>query len=79
MRAMTSWCNLAKMQPYDSHLLFSDQTAPVLTLPSAKKMEDCFGNLRHYHHKFSLSSPNKHCEKMSIIRIKYSVSLVFTV
>jgi len=37
MRAMSSWCYLAKIQPYDSHLLFSDQIAPVLMFPSAKQ------------------------------------------
>lgn len=32
-----SWCNLAKIQPCDSHLLFSDQISSVLMFSSAKQ------------------------------------------
>jgi hypothetical protein len=56
MRATPSWCNLAKIQPYNSHLLFSDQIAPVVMFPFAKQTKiasEIFviaATISHYHH-----------------------------
>jgi hypothetical protein len=79
MRATPFWCNLAKNSAVRLSRSVLRPDCAGRDVSVCEKDEGCFGNLRHYHHKFSLSSPTKHCEKMVIIHIKYSESLVFTV